>query len=200
MVDLRIRVEKTIFKEKNNFHYISYVIYCGRPFNLWSCSLLLDLHIYSITKKASSLLRQYKFPIFWHLHFPLLRGSFSPKAWNLFIRRRLPSSSDEPVRNSCANAELQAHRVAGHYTPESLRCHQFCICDKAVPIAFWLASVSRIKGLLKSGCVRRGADITFAFIAWKTTWHSRVHWKATNATVRRCGGGAISAKFAMNFW
>ena len=54
---------------------------CGHPSKGWSCSLWLNMHDhegdYRITRKASSLARQYKFLIYWSLHFPLLREASS---------------------------------------------------------------------------------------------------------------------------
>ena len=74
-----------------------------------------------------------------------------------------------------------------------------CIWDKAAPIAFWLASVSKINGLLKSGWVRIGADVNLAFKRSNAVWHSPVHKKGVATSVSLCSGRAILEKLAMNF-
>ena len=65
------------------------VMCSGHPSKGWPCSLWLNMHdhegrFYRMTRKSSSLARQYKFLIYWQLQVPLLRKASSQSLrWDL---------------------------------------------------------------------------------------------------------------------
>ena len=87
-----------------------------------------------ITRKASSLARQYKFLIYWALHFPLLREASSRSLTWVISKCLAPlhlTTSTVVPGQTCpylAQGLRASSSEAGQQTSESLRCHHFVTC------------------------------------------------------------------------
>ena len=72
-------------------------------------------------------------------------------------------------------------------------------CDNTAPMPSLLASVSSMKGLVKSGYTKIGGDDRRFLGRSKHFWHSEVHRNGTALrSVSLCNGLAISAKLLIN--
>ena len=123
---------------------------------------------------------------------------------------RVNSRPNRYGRNCCVNTTTASNsrRVTQYRRSDllSVRLANAMTCswpcssswDSTPPIPVLLASVSRIKGFVKSGKARTGAVHSLWRNSANAAWHSTVHSKVAVFSVNRCNGLAILAKLRTN--